>query len=170
MILHTINKKSRAYVWSKLNKHWDPYVYYSVKACHPCAGAMLIFSGSFQFFCMSPQRATSAPARFWHSFSNDCNVQAIFATRSTSSILKNAFARFGPSTWIIDSQTGNPLAFGTLLRKCAQFATLDALDAAFEICWGPKAASLLASCSNSGKRHTDRVDAIRTRFIATLMW
>ena len=94
---------------------------------------------------------------------------AIFATRSTSSVLKNAFASFGPSTWIIDSQTDNLLALGTLIRKCAQFAMLYALDAAFEICWSPKAASLLASCSSSGKRHTDRIDAIWTRFIATLI-
>ena len=42
------------------------------------------------------------------------------------------FASFGPSTWIIDSQTGSPLDWETLLIKCAPFVTLDALDAAVE--------------------------------------
>jgi len=48
------------------------------------------------------------------------------------SVLENAFASFGPSAWIIYSQTGNPLAWETLLRKCAQFVTLDTLDAAVD--------------------------------------
>ena len=47
-------------------------------------------------------------------------------------VLENVFPNFGPSAWIIDPQTGNPLALGTLLRKCAQFVTLDALDAAVD--------------------------------------
>ena len=34
----------------RINKYWDPKVFHSGKACHPCVGAMLIFSVSFQFF------------------------------------------------------------------------------------------------------------------------
>jgi hypothetical protein len=30
--------------------------HFSICACHPCAGAMLIFSVSFQFYRMSPKR------------------------------------------------------------------------------------------------------------------
>ena len=30
--------------------------HFSICACHPCAGAMLIFSVSFQFYQMSPKR------------------------------------------------------------------------------------------------------------------
>jgi len=29
--------------------------HFSICACHPCAGAMLIFSVSFQFYRMSPK-------------------------------------------------------------------------------------------------------------------
>ena len=29
--------------------------HFSIYACHPCAGAMLIFSVSFQFYRMSPK-------------------------------------------------------------------------------------------------------------------
>ena len=47
-------------------------------------------------------------------------------------VLENVFPNFGPSAWIIDSQTGDPLDWETLLRKCAQFVTLDALDAAVD--------------------------------------
>ena len=47
-------------------------------------------------------------------------------------VLENVFPNFGPSTWIIDSQTGDPLDWETLLKKCAQFVTLDALDAAVD--------------------------------------
>ena len=32
--------------------------HFSICACHPCAGAMLIFSVSFQFYRMSPKRQT----------------------------------------------------------------------------------------------------------------
>ena len=32
--------------------------HFSIYACHPCAGAMLIFSVSFQFYRMSPKGRT----------------------------------------------------------------------------------------------------------------
>ena len=38
------------------NKYCAPKCIPLWKACHPCAGAMLIFSVSFQFFRMSPRR------------------------------------------------------------------------------------------------------------------
>jgi hypothetical protein len=37
--------------------------HFSICACHPCAGAMLIFSVSFQFYRMSPKRRSAA--RSW---------------------------------------------------------------------------------------------------------
>ena len=39
----------------KVEKNLD---HFSICACHPCAGAMLIFSVSFQFYRMSPKRQT----------------------------------------------------------------------------------------------------------------
>jgi hypothetical protein len=38
---------------AKRQKNLD---HFSICACHPCAGAMLIFSVSFQFYRMSPKR------------------------------------------------------------------------------------------------------------------
>ena len=35
--------------------------HFSICACHPCAGAMLIFSVSFQFYQMSPKGQTLKP-------------------------------------------------------------------------------------------------------------
>jgi hypothetical protein len=43
-------KKDRC---AKSQKNLD---HFSICACHPCAGAMLIFSVSFQFYRMSPKR------------------------------------------------------------------------------------------------------------------
>jgi hypothetical protein len=37
---------------STAKKFWN---HFSIYACHPCAGAMLIFSVSFQFYQMSPK-------------------------------------------------------------------------------------------------------------------
>ncbi|ELU43497.1 hypothetical protein AG1IA_02478 [Rhizoctonia solani AG-1 IA] len=38
------------------NKYCGPWTVHSELACHPCAGAMLIFSVSFQFLYMSLRR------------------------------------------------------------------------------------------------------------------
>ena len=38
--------------WTNNQKNLD---HFSICACHPCAGAMLIFSVSFQFYRMSPK-------------------------------------------------------------------------------------------------------------------
>jgi len=40
---------------TKSKKNLD---HFSICACHPCAGAMLIFSVSFQFYRMSPKGQT----------------------------------------------------------------------------------------------------------------
>ena len=42
-----------------LQKNLD---HFSICACHPCAGAMLIFSVSFQFYRMSPEGQSSCLA------------------------------------------------------------------------------------------------------------
>lgn len=57
---HEARKNKRA-ARSRSNKERMPRAkknldHFSICACHPCAGAMLIFSVSFQFYRMSPKR------------------------------------------------------------------------------------------------------------------
>jgi hypothetical protein len=49
----------------KIPKNLD---HFSICACHPCAGAMLIFSVSFQFYQMSPKRRRCCNASVYNLF------------------------------------------------------------------------------------------------------
>ena len=51
-------KKKRPDRRQKWQKNLD---HFSICACHPCAGAMLIFSVSFQFYRMSPKGQPYSP-------------------------------------------------------------------------------------------------------------
>ncbi len=47
------------------NKTTKRFHTFSICACHPCAGAMLIFSVSFQFYRMTAEAVPSMEANFW---------------------------------------------------------------------------------------------------------
>ena len=50
---HRRDGKKKIEIWQKKGK--KNLDHFSIYACHPCAGAMLIFSVSFQFYRMSPE-------------------------------------------------------------------------------------------------------------------
>ncbi len=60
--------------------------HFSICACHPCAGAMLIFSVSFQFYQMSPKRQKIKCAfRLYRPDNNFCKAYGLYTTTSSPS-------------------------------------------------------------------------------------
>jgi len=57
--------------------------HFSICACHPCAGAMLIFSVSFQFYQMSPKRQKDRSAfRLYRPENNLGKAYGLFTATS----------------------------------------------------------------------------------------
>ncbi len=92
--------------------------HFSICACHPCAGAMLIFSVSFQFYQMSPKRRKP-----WSAFDvyrpDYCFCKAYGLYAATSSLFSPFFARSFSQLffWIGSAQDFNaaPLALSSTL-------------------------------------------------------
>ncbi|EDR10636.1 uncharacterized protein LACBIDRAFT_317318 [Laccaria bicolor S238N-H82] len=87
-------------------------------------------------------------------------------------VLANAFANFGPSAWIVYSQAGHILTWESRLKSYAQSVTVGALENAIN---GTNVLPLEGRISpfllvlRPGKHRADRVVAISTDFIATLI-
>ncbi len=74
--------------------------HFSICACHPCAGAMLIFSVSFQFYQMSPKRRR--PPSAFGIYRPDyyfCKAYGLYA--ATSSLFLALFARSFSSAFLL---------------------------------------------------------------------
>ena len=54
-VIHYVCSKQRSWADGEDHRHAKNLVHFSICACHPCAGAMLIFSVSFQFYRMIPE-------------------------------------------------------------------------------------------------------------------
>lgn len=84
----TVLQRSR-----KWRKNW---LHFSICACHPCAGAMLIFSVSFQFYRMAPpEGAVNSNPRHQHSHTPFRHqVTPARTTRRPSALLPHTLASF----------------------------------------------------------------------------
>ena len=103
------------------------FVHFSICACHPCAGAMLIFSVSFQFYRMIPEGNPSRRLAVAYV----CVVRA-YAARSRASTAPHGQLAFRKSaTWCSFSTKGRLPAerhaprFGPRSARCGPRVALN---------------------------------------------
>ena len=88
-VIHYVCSKQRSWADGEDHRHAKNLVHFLLCACHPCAGAMLIFSVSFQFYRMIPEGNPIA------RYGKVCRTRGIQKTWYTSRFVRVILAQ-GP--------------------------------------------------------------------------